>query len=46
VVNETPEETAEDELTLKLRRLKMLYDKQLITLEEYENKKSAILDSL
>ncbi|MES2417163.1 MAG: PH domain-containing protein [Bacteroidota bacterium] len=39
-------EQVEDELTLKLRRLKVLYDKQLITLEEYENKKSAILDSL
>ncbi len=35
----------EDETTLKLRKLKTLYDKQLITLEEYENKKAAILDS-
>ncbi len=40
----TPE--TEDETTLKLRKLKTLYDKQLITLEEYENKKAAILDSM
>ncbi|MDQ7947807.1 MAG: PH domain-containing protein [Pedobacter sp.] len=39
-------EEAEDETTLKLRKLKTLYDKQLITREEYESKKSAILDSL
>lgn len=36
----------EDETTLKLRKLKTLFDKQLITLEEYEAKKSDILDSL
>lgn len=36
----------EDETTLKLRKLKTLYDKQLITLAEYESKKLAILDSL
>lgn len=36
-------EEPEDELTLKLRRLKSLYDKQLITLEEYEAKKASIL---
>ncbi len=35
----------EDETTLKLRKLKTLYDKQLITLEEYENKKAAILET-
>lgn len=35
----------EDETTLKLRRLKTLYDKQLITLDEYESKKATILDS-
>lgn len=35
----------EDETTLKLRKLKMLYDKQLITQEEYEAKKASILDS-
>lgn len=39
-------EEQEDETTLKLRKLKTLYDKQLITLDEYESKKSAILDSL
>ena len=38
-------EEAEDDTTLKLRKLKLLYDKQLITLEEYESKKAAILDS-
>ena len=36
----------EDEATLKLRKLKSLYDKQLITLEEYEAKKASILDTL
>ena len=36
---------AEDETTQKLRKLKTLYDKQLITLEEYEHKKANILDS-
>lgn len=39
-------EEVEDETTLKLRKLKTLYDKQLITQDEYESKKSAILDSL
>jgi hypothetical protein len=38
-------EEPEDETTLKLRKLKTLYDKQLITLEEYEAKKASILDS-
>lgn len=42
-INEVEE--VEDETTLKLRKLKTLYDKQLITLDEYENKKAAILDS-
>ncbi|MGF1923637.1 MAG: PH domain-containing protein [Bacteroidia bacterium] len=37
-------EEAEDETTLKLRKLKTLYDKQLITLEEYESKKARILE--
>lgn len=36
----------EDETTLKLRKLKTLFDKGLITLEEYEAKKADILDSL
>ena len=40
-----PEEP-EDETTLKLRKLKSLYDKHLITQEEYEAKKADILDSL
>jgi len=39
-------EEPEDETTLKLRKLKTLYDKHLITQEEYEAKKGAILDSL
>jgi len=39
-------EEPEDETTLKLRKLKTLYDKHLITQEEYETKKGAILDSL
>ncbi|MEJ5994714.1 PH domain-containing protein [Pedobacter sp. Du54] len=46
IINQDPIETeAEDETTLKLRKLKTLYDKQLITLEEYENKKAAILEN-
>ncbi|RZL42800.1 MAG: SHOCT domain-containing protein, partial [Pedobacter sp.] len=39
-------EEIEDEATLKLRKLKNLYDKHLITQEEYEAKKANILDSL
>jgi len=39
-------EDTEDETTLKLRKLKTLYDKHLITQEEYEAKKANILDSL
>lgn len=39
-------EEQEDETTLKLRKLKSLYDKHLITQEEYEAKKADILDSL
>lgn len=48
VISETKhiETESEDETTLKLRKLKTLFDKQLITQEEYESKKSAILDSL
>ncbi|WP_316817170.1 PH domain-containing protein [Pedobacter nyackensis] len=41
-----PAEEPEDETTLKLRKLKSLYDKHLITQEEYEAKKANILDSL
>jgi len=33
----------EDEITLKLKRLKQLFEKQLITQEEYENKKNQLL---
>ncbi|WEK18933.1 MAG: PH domain-containing protein [Candidatus Pedobacter colombiensis] len=43
-INHTEE--PEDETTLKLRKLKSLYDKHLITQEEYEAKKADILDSL
>ncbi|MBC6111136.1 PH domain-containing protein [Pedobacter fastidiosus] len=39
-------EEPEDETTLKLRKLKNLYDKHLITQDEYEAKKANILDSL
>lgn len=39
-------EEPEDETTLKLRKLKSLYDKHLITQEEYETKKANILDTL
>ncbi len=46
VINTQEIEEAEDETTLKLRKLKTLYDKQLITREEYESKKSTILDSM
>ncbi|TKC07398.1 PH domain-containing protein [Pedobacter frigoris] len=41
-----PVEEPEDETTLKLRKLKSLYDKHLITQDEYEAKKADILDSL
>ena len=40
------EEEEEDELTLKLKKLKSLYDKQLISQAEYENKKAEILSQL
>ncbi len=46
VIQEQIVEETEDEATLKLRKLKTLYDKQLITLAEYESKKATILDSL
>lgn len=39
-----PEE--EDELTMKLKKLKNLFDKQLISQAEYENKKAEILSQL
>lgn len=36
----------EDELTMKLKKLKTLYDKQLITQEEYNSKKQDLLSQL
>lgn len=36
----------DDEITLKLKKLKNLYDKQLITQSEYETKKAEILSQL
>ncbi|NEU07555.1 hypothetical protein GZH53_04445 [Flavihumibacter sp. R14] len=36
----------EDEVTLKLKKLKVLFEKQLITQEEYESKKADILSQL
>lgn len=36
----------DDEITLKLRKLKNLFDKQLITQAEYENKKNEILSQI
>lgn len=36
----------DDELTIKLKKLKNLYDKQLISQSEYENKKAEILSQL
>jgi hypothetical protein len=41
-----PAEEAEDEVTLKLKKLKTLFEKQLITSEEYERKKADILSQL
>lgn len=39
-------EEEDDEITLKLKKLKTLFDRQLITQEEYENKKREVLSSL
>ncbi|SKB64630.1 PH domain-containing protein [Daejeonella lutea] len=39
-------EEPEDEVTLKLKKLKTLFEKQLITSEEYERKKADILSQL
>jgi hypothetical protein len=39
-------EEPEDETTLKLRKLKTLFDKHLITQDEYDAKKADILDTL
>jgi|SRR5690606_16100829 len=46
VIKQEPVVEEEDELTLKLKRLKTLFDKQLITQEEYESKKSDLLNQL
>ncbi len=41
-----PAEEPEDEVTAKLKKLKTLFEKQLITSEEYERKKADILSQL
>ncbi|QBQ40145.1 hypothetical protein E2P86_02865 [Sphingobacterium psychroaquaticum] len=46
VIHEEPAIVEDDELTLKLKKLKNLYDRQLITQAEYENKKSDLLSQL
>jgi hypothetical protein len=43
VFNEAKIAEPEDEITLKLQKLKNLYQKKLISQEEYENKKAEIL---
>ena len=43
VINEAKIAEPEDEITLKLQKLKNLYQKQLISQEEYDNKKAEIL---
>ena len=43
VVAPEPVEVFEDEITMKLKKLKVLFEKQLISQEEYEAKKSDIL---
>ena len=42
----SPVEEPEDEVTQKLKKLKTLFEKQLITSEEYERKKADILSQL
>ncbi|MFC6103006.1 PH domain-containing protein [Olivibacter domesticus] len=41
-----PSSEPEDEVTVKLKKLKILFEKQLITQSEYENKKNEILSQL
>ncbi|MGV3686145.1 MAG: PH domain-containing protein [Daejeonella sp.] len=41
-----PAEEVDDEVTAKLKKLKMLFERQLITSEEYERKKADILSQL
>ena len=49
-MSQTPEQPVavepEDEVTVKLKKLKNLFEKQLITQEEYESKKADILSHL
>ncbi len=42
----TPAPEPEDELTLKLKKLKTLFERQLITQAEYESKKNELLSQL
>lgn len=44
--NVIPAEEPEDEVTMKLKKLKTLFEKQLITSEEYDRKKADILSQL
>jgi len=44
--SKAPATESDDELTLKLKKLKSLFERQLITQEEYENKKSELLSQL
>ncbi len=47
VIKEEPIKVEEeDELTMKLKKLKTLFDKQLITKDEYESKKLELLSQL
>jgi len=46
VLPTTMDSAVEDELTQRLRKLKSLYDKQLITQAEYEGKKAEILSQI
>jgi len=46
IAQNTTDTSTEDELTLRLRKLKSLYDKQLITQAEYEGKKAEILSQI
>lgn len=41
-----PAQEAEDELTIKLKKLKSLFERQLITQAEYESKKNELLSQL
>ncbi len=43
---ESPQLETEDEITAKLKKLKLLYDQELITQTEYETKKAEILSNL